>query len=249
LIDFGGPAKDCPGLIETSEDCGVTCLGCHTEFLLDLIDGNLELAILSHNHWDHYGGFADFLGVLEDAGKVLERLWQGLDRDADTEGPNWGEFENAVKSAGLSEATGDSAGIRLELHPDLTWTFFSPRDLNQAKKNDNRNSVVLLLTYGDGDIQSPSEESFVTRDEALPGTLVLKVPHHGSSSSSSMTDEFLDWADPELAIVSGDADDLKPETVAALGRHMVPFLQTSENGTIRISTDGVSVWIVAGIRK
>ncbi|MFC2077841.1 ComEC/Rec2 family competence protein [Candidatus Bipolaricaulota bacterium] len=246
LIDFGGPARYCPELSQSSQGCGGSCLGCHGDLLLRLVDGDLELAILSHNHWDHYGGFVNLLDVLQGAEKVLDQLWQGPDRGADTEGRYWGEFEAAVAAAGLDQPVDESGSLPPPIHPNLTWTLLSPSEVYQAEENDNRNSLVLLLTFGNvsflftGDIQTPTE-STLSATTPLAGTVVLKVAHHGSHTSTSVP--FLEWADPELAIISGDKDDLHENTRSALGRHGVPFLQTSGNGTICVSTNGIAVWV------
>lgn len=249
LIDFGGPTRYCPELTAKTTDCGSTCLGCHSDFMLDVINGDLELAILSHNHWDHYGGFVEFSRLLQSEGRALGQLWRGPDRDPDTCGTNWKEFHAAAEVAGPSGPFNEAASAPPALHPELTWTFLSPEDPYEASTDDNRNSVVLLLRYGKvsflltGDIQSPSEETFVQCGATLPWTLVLKVPHHGSDNRTAMTADFLDWADPELAIISGQIDDLGEATRAALGEKEIPFLQTCNNGTICVPTDGVSVWV------
>ncbi len=69
---------------------------------------------------------------------------------------------------------------------------------------------------------------------------VLKVGHHGSSTSS--TDEFLAAVNPSLAIISVGADNLyghpSADVLASLGRVGAQTLRTDQSGTIVVRTDG-----------
>jgi competence protein ComEC len=84
--------------------------------------------------------------------------------------------------------------------------------LNPAKPQPtgdlNNNSVVLRLVYGqtsflfEGDAQADAESAILAAGVAKP-TTVLKVAHHGSSSSS--TPAFLRALKPQIAIYSAGA--------------------------------------------
>jgi len=204
-------------------------------------DGILELAILSHPHADHYGGFSAALQDYE-----VWEAWSSHDAVPDRCGLTYRAFSASVGAEGLVW-THLERGERRRTGC-LAWTVLSPGEIKSMpiEDNDNDNSLVLLLEYGNaaflfaGDIQTPSEK--VISSIALPESfLVLKLPHHGSDSSSAI--EFLEWADPELAIVSGNAGDLSAAVVANLGQRNVPFLTTFDNGTICVSTDGTAVWV------
>ena len=76
-----------------------------------------------------------------------------------------------------------------------------------------------------------------------PGKLdvgVLRVPHHGSSSSS--TPAFLQAVDPAIAIISCGRDNQyghpHQETLTALHDLGIRIYRTDENETILIRTDG-----------
>lgn len=243
LIDFGGPTKDCSELNRVSDKCNGTCLSCHNDLLLRLIDGDLELAILSHNHWDHYGGFVKLLALLTATEKHLEELWQGPDRSADCEGTNWEMFQDAVSGAGLAQPFDDALAGPPQLHPDVTWTFLAPQQLSESKKNDNENSVVLLLTYGSvgflftGDLEELATD--VVAEWQLPEILILKAPHHGRSNSA--TQALAESLEPDLIVVT--TGHCVPQTGGTLTQLGIPFLSTSTSGTIRLSTDGESVWV------
>jgi competence protein ComEC len=121
----------------------------------------------------------------------------------------------------------------------------------------NNNSVVTRLTYGQvslllpGDIEAEVEQQLVgaRRDTSLRST-VLKVPHHGSCSST--TQRFLDTVDPEVVVISVGADNRfghpceevleRLEARAEQGRS-VPVYRTDEQGAVEIVSDGTRVWV------
>ena len=109
-----------------------------------------------------------------------------------------------------------------------------------------RSSLVLLLQIGSvsflftGDIEEAVELRLIEPD-SRHDTLVLKVAHHGSITSTSRG--FLEWADPELAIVSGEASDLHADVVQNLTIAGVPFFVTDWSRTVVVKTDGESVWV------
>jgi competence protein ComEC len=216
-------------------------------------DGTIEVAILSHLHADHYGGFFSVFQRYE----VLE-FWSSNDSSPDTCGETYGAFMTALTGGRLDREKLECGDQRRT--GCLLWTVLSPSTMRATPvdENDNANSLVLLLQYGavsflfPGDVQADSEPTFSAQTDpetgsvavALPDTqLVLTMPHHGRDSSTSSS--LLAWADPELAIVSGIAGDLSPTVVSNLGRRNVPFLTTFDNGTIRVSTDGIAVWVRA----
>jgi len=114
----------------------------------------------------------------------------------------------------------------------------------------NNNSVVTRLTYGQvsllltGDIEAEVEANLVGahRDAPLRST-VLKVPHHGSCSST--TQRFLDTVDPEVAIISVGAENRFghpcEEVLERLGD--LPVYRTDEQGAVEVVTDGTRVWV------
>jgi beta-lactamase superfamily II metal-dependent hydrolase len=72
---------------------------------------------------------------------------------------------------------------------------------------------------------------------------VLKIGHHGSSSSTGYN--FLKAAAPEYAIISVGKDNPyghpHQETISRLSAAGIKILRTDQNGTIVISTDGKNI--------
>ena len=76
----------------------------------------------------------------------------------------------------------------------------------KAYENDNNNSVVLQFVYNHqsflftGDIEKEAEEDLIEQYHMLLKSDVIKVPHHGSITSSS--ESFLSYVNPSYAIFS-----------------------------------------------
>jgi len=231
---------DC-GDWEALLDAGLGTARTNSEVLATLAshvdDGIIELAILSHPHSDHYGGFS----VVFEQFKV-EEFWRSYDINPDKCGDEYSTFTRGLALEGLVPrllTRGDQIPCQ-----QATWSVLSPGELRTTSKNDNENSLVLLLTYGNilflflGDIEDQGEQA-LQRLTPPQGDLVLKVAHHGSHTSTSL--RFLEWADPELAIIS-TAHERPPATVN-LKLMTIPFCSTADAGTICVSTDGERIWI------
>ena len=200
-------------------------------------DGIIEVAVLSHPHADHYGGFQAVFTQYE-----VWEFWRSFDTEPDTSGPSYSYLLNALVAEKLIPrllecgdrfATGQIEGVVL-----------GPGELSTEADNDNENSLIFLLTYGNvrflfaGGIEGEGEAGLL--DIELPeGPLVLKTAHPESDTSTSP--EFLAWADPELAVIStNDENTPASESLSLLS---IPHYITSDGGTIHVSTDGEIVWV------
>lgn len=221
-------------------------------------DGKLELAILSHNHWDHYGGFTAILETQTGpyTSKSTEtysigEFWTSDDREPDTSKEYWATFSGSLKTI-FPNPTHLSAPQELHtgLDNDLNWRVLSPSDPAEGGDNDNVNSLVLWLEFKSvsflftGDLLPVSQstmdgwrkrEEWPKKDEIL----ILKAPHHGLANSATVG--LAAALHPTLTVLSTDA--VVPETAACLAGLGLPFLATSTSGTIHLRTDGQTVWI------
>jgi competence protein ComEC len=207
--------------------------------------GELHAFVLSHPHSDHVGGGASILAAMR-----ASEYWDG----AYVTGSD-------PYRASLAEASrlriswrrvhpGDSlnldgVGIRF-LAPDSAWAA-SLTDPNEA-------SAVALIQYGrvrflmTGDAEVGEEEWMLSRDASGLRADVLKVGHHGSSTSS--TPAFLDAVQPKLALISVGAENTyghpSPAVVRSLVHRGAQVLRTDYVGTVVVRTDGQSLNIEAG---
>ena len=143
--------------------------------------------------------------------------------------------------AGEIDLTG-TARLNL-LHPiDAAST-----DLMDANKN--ADSLVIKLSYGEvdilftGDIETEGEKLLITSQQDLRSE-ILKVPHHGSRTSSSA--RFIDAVQPRFAIYSlGQRNQFQlphREVVERYKERDCKQLRTDQLGAITVKTDGKRCW-------
>ena len=120
------------------------------------------------------------------------------------------------------------------LHPPSNY-----RPLDEVSNDD---SLVLRLTYHQtaillpGDIEREGESLLLASGRDL-GAQVLKVPHHGSASSSS--EPFLDSVRPRYAVISVGEGNLwnhpAPRVLERLQGRGVELLRTDQMGGLWLS--------------
>ncbi len=202
--------------------------------------GSVSSFVLSHAHADHIGGASSVFRALHPATFWDSAFPQGS-----------GVYDDALRAARSSgvawhrvhagdSLTFDHVGVRF-LAPDSSWTS-SLSDPNSA-------STIALVEYGStrfllvGDAEEPEEAWLIDHARGDLHADVLKVGHHGSSTSSS--DRFLAAVNPSLAVISVGAGNLyghpSADVIAALGRVGAQVLRTDKSGTIVVHTDGQHV--------
>ncbi|PYQ23388.1 MAG: DNA internalization-related competence protein ComEC/Rec2 [Acidobacteria bacterium] len=197
----------------------------------------LEALVLTHAHPDHVGGVPFLLRAFGP-----REVWEG---PAPRHDRGYDELDAALQAGGAVRRSvcrgvdADWDGVRVSVAGPRP-----PRRRPWTTRNDD--SVVLTLRWGKvtflltGDIEA-------TGEDALGGVAaqVLKVPHHGSRSSSSA--RFLASVSPRVAVVSvGHANRFghpHPEVVARYARAGVWLLRTDRDGTITVSTDGERIFV------
>ncbi len=132
---------------------------------------------------------------------------------------------------------------------NLTLEFLGPhRDFQDHLNNW---SIVLKLTYVDhkflftGDIEVGAETALIQDySSKILSAHVLKVPHHGSSTSS--TEPFLEAVSPNISVISSGKENPyghpHKETVERLFRFSPVVYRTDLQGTILLKSDGVELW-------
>jgi competence protein ComEC len=205
--------------------------------------------VLTHPEADHITGLVEVLKRYK-VGQVLEYDGQQIEGFHSLAYDEWlklieqKDIKRTIAQAGQQIKL--DGGIRIEvLHP--------PEELLEGTDSDtNNNSVVLRLTWNEvsflltGDIGEEAEREILHQGYKLNGT-VLKVGHHGSSTSTS--EQFLSAVDPEIAVISvGEynpfghpSPEVKDRLEERLGKDNVYL--TSEHGTITFTTDGEKLWV------
>jgi competence protein ComEC len=138
-------------------------------------------------------------------------------------------------------------GVKIHfLAPDSAWTA-SLADANEA-------SAVALVQYGQvrflmtGDAEAGEETWMLAHNADALRADVLKVGHHGSSTSS--TADFLAAVRPRVALISVGAANTYGHpsigVVRALGAAGAQVLRTDQLGTVVVRTDGRSLTVDVG---
>jgi competence protein ComEC len=201
----------------------------------------LDMVILSHPHEDHLGGLRPLLKKIK-VGTVM-------DPGAAYNTRSYMIFKELIKRNKIKYQIGRAGQIiKFEknikayiLHPSLP--FF---------ENINNNSIVFNLKYRNfsmlftGDNEEEGEERILEMyPESAVFSKILKVGHHGSSTSTS--DHFLDAVDPQIVVIScGRRNKFRhphPSTLKKLDAQGIKTYRTDQRGAIVINTDGRKVSI------
>jgi competence protein ComEC len=157
------------------------------------------------------------------------------------EGPATARTLRLPRSEGVARLV-VSRGHALPLGATVARVFGPPGQRATTIRNDD--SVVLGIEWGStrflltGDIEAEGE----ARLPSWPAR-VVKVPHHGSRTSSSAA--FVEAAEPRLALVSvGARNRFGHPDAGALARYRqrgVLVLRTDVDGALTVTTDGSRV--------
>jgi competence protein ComEC len=181
----------------------------------------------------------------------------------DTSLPGYAEFQRLINDRGIPFRTvsaGDSAHIgnaRLDvLHPRPSFTQRTKKPY--AAEND-RSLVIRMTTQGGtllfaGDIHG-SGETFLLRNVPDLACDLLKVPHHGSRTSS--TKAFIAAVRPAMAVITvGDGNFYRHPSEEVLERYRSAgssVVRTDKHGAVMVrdSTSGreVLTWSELMLRK
>ena len=203
----------------------------------------LDLVVLTHPDLDHGGGLGHILQNYK-VKHILGISDMALDSQTHQRLRTIAKVRDIPYSFRYKSKIELTADVKLNLlHPiDETST-------NLLDENKNDDSLVLKLSYGEvdilftGDIETNAETRLIRSQQDLRSE-VLKVPHHGSRSSSSA--RFLDRVQPRYAIFSLGIDNRyqlpHAEVVTRYQDRNCVQLRTDELGAIGLKTDGKRCW-------
>ena len=204
----------------------------------------LDMVVLTHPDIDHGGGLGYILENFE-VGRVL-----GIS-DIPLPSQTHQRLHTIVNTNNIPYAF-PFAG-RIELTPTATLNLLHPIDAastNLLDQDKNDDSLVIKLTYREvdilftGDIGQKAEARLIASGPDLRSE-ILKVPHHGSNTSSSA--EFIDAVAPRYAIFSlGQSSQYQfphPDVVARYRARGCIQLRTDQVAAITLRTDGKRCWI------
>lgn len=205
----------------------------------------IDVMVLTHAHHDHLDG----LHAILDDFRVTE-LWVGLDVE-----------ERAYRDL---IAHAEKVGTRVVHRQDAeNFDFGSardgilwPMDGHTVAAATNNDSLVMRVSDGKfnfmlpGDAEQKVEKNLVESGQILKADF-LKVPHHGSKTSS--TEEFLEAVAPRVAVASvGAGNSFGHPAAVVVERYKqrgIRLLRTDQDGAVRAVTDGNSLQIITYLEQ
>ena len=192
----------------------------------------IDYLIGTHPHEDHIGGLDDVINKFDIGQIYMPKI--------ETTTKTFEDVLEAIENKNLT-VTAPNKGDEIVLG-QATGEFMTEPILD--KDNLNVSSLVFRLEFGNnsflfmGDAEEENEKTI-----SWPKTDVLKVGHHGSSTSSS--EEFLKQVQPQYAIIMVGEDNSyglpTQETINKLNTIGSTIYRTDENGTIQLTSDGNTI--------
>ncbi len=205
----------------------------------DIGIGRFDAIVATHPDADHIGGLSAALNAA-DAKVCYCSTW-----DVPDELRTFSSLRSSLEKGGVTMAV-PSPGDTVEFG-GAVLTFVGP--VGQFE-DENDNSLVCRVDFGatsflfTGDMEAAAEDALVSARADIAAD-VLKVAHHGSSSSS--TPAFLKAVDPDYAVIPvGAGNDYGHPTARTLDRLAQAGAQvyrTDLDGSIIMKSDGQAIAI------
>lgn len=201
---------------------------------------SLDVLIGTHPHSDHIGG----LHKIIESTNIESFYIPPVAHTSKT-------FENMLitaKNYNLKIST-LPVGSKIDFDEEISLYFLSP--LKNYGEDLNNWSIVLKLDYLEksflftGDIEYEAEQDIINHYEhRFLRSHLLKIAHHGSSSSSSLS--FLNTINPDVALISCGYNNSyshpHDEVMNRLKNMAINIYRTDYNGTVIIKSNGKEIW-------
>jgi competence protein ComEC len=195
---------------------------------------HVDFIALSHPDRDHFGGLTFIVRNF-----APTQFWTG---GADSEDESYGELLDAVSASGARRRLCDSAARPMTIGGVSVRCVGPVHGVSQLKHNNS--SMILRLAYGReaflfaGDVEARGERELVASAAELQAN-ILKVPHHGSHTSS--TEAFIAAVHPAIAVISLGYLNYyhfpAQEIVQRYQNNRVEVLRTDNDGEVNVVTD------------
>lgn len=200
----------------------------------------LDLVIATHPHSDHIGGLSAVLSEFE----IQEVMLSDIPDEQLPVTRTFAGLLDAIDASGAALVTAE-AGQTYTLG-DAVLTILGPVDTEYDDLNDY--SVVAQLSFGEADFLFTGDQTTTAEKDLLAADIpedieVLKVGHHGSSTSSSK--KFLDVIQPEYAVIQCGADNSYSHPHETIVKRLAGYTdniyRTDVQGTAVFTSDGRSL--------
>ena len=196
----------------------------------------VDFVLATHADADHTDGLNDVVENFEVRGALIAR------RPVDK--VEFVKFSETLRKTGTHvEMVQAGDTIRFgDVEVSVLWP------LPESRGSSNNDSIVLRIKFGKrailltGDIEKAAEEALTAMQSELRAD-VVKVPHHGSKTSS--TGAFVQATRPSFAVISVGRTSMfghpHKEVVDRWQASGAAVLTTGHSGTITVSTDGTDL--------
>jgi competence protein ComEC len=252
LIEFPKGKKmliDGGGLYEDRFDIGKNVIA---PFLWKKKIRRIDILVLTHPDPDHLKGL-NFVASQFSIGQFWDNGFQ-------TESEPYLQLRKILKEKKIQ-----TQSIHEEIPPQIIngveISVLNPPAPNKIQRRDrnlwnlNNSSLVMGLRFKNvsilltGDIEKEAEEQMLRKGFPLQAD-ILKIPHHGSSSSSTLL--FLERVKPIYAVLSVGERNIgrlpHPEVLKRYEQLGAKIFRTDRHGAITVVTDGDSVKVIPFIK-
>jgi len=212
---------------------------------LSFFDRQIDIIILTHPHSDHINGLVEVLRRYD----VRKIYYTGAFHTS----PAYLEWLEMIKQKNVPLEIIKEQRV-LALDNELKLEFLYPFEdlMNKDIKELNNTSIINKLVYKDkiflfmGDAEKEVEQELMDLDIDLDAD-VIKLGHHGSSSSS--TEDFLKKIDAQYAIIQCGEDNSfghpHLSVIRRLERLGIKIFRNDLNGQVSVFSDGERIEVVA----
>lgn len=196
----------------------------------------LDVVMISHHHYDHYGGLLTLLKNYKIKKFVVDN---GVKRQ---------QLSKIIKEEGISHEV-VKAGDEIIGYPKIKIYILHPSNI-MDKKHPNNNSIVAKIVYNKvsflftGDIENEVAKRLLPFKDMLSST-VLKIPHHGSKDS--YYPNFIRLVNPSIGIIEVGRDNSfnlpDKQVIKNYEKRKIQIYQTQKHGAVIVRTDGEKIWV------
>lgn len=207
-------------------------------YLSGLNLNKLDYVIATHPHEDHIGNMDDIIKTYS--------IGTFYSPKVESTTKSFEDMVDALKDKNLKVHVLKNNSNSIDLGENTKVNVFSPN--KDFYDNLNNYSPVIKIQYGNtsflftGDAEKEVEKEILNNNEDISAD-VLKVGHHGSSTSTSK--DFLKKVNPSIAVISVGKDNIynHPDAITTklLDESNIKTYRTDKDGTIVICSDGSNI--------